>query len=208
MNSLRSWDAAYERGALAWRGTTNFEPKPALRKGSRVLELGCGNGKTASALSLQPVELHAIDVSPTAAKLCAELVKRVGGKAVVKQMDGLSLNYKDGFFDAVVAFHYFAHFYADERLQAVREARRVLKKGGKLYFKEFGSKDFRNGKGAQVEEKTFKRGKGIITHYFTIGEAKELLKPLTVETAETENWTVCLRGVEYARQLVKISAAK
>ena len=203
---VKAWEKDYKRKGAVWRGATNLVLD--LPKGSRVLELGCGNGKTASSLSLQPIELHAIDVSPTAVKLCADLVKRVGGKAAVQVMDGLKLEYPDGFFDAVIAFHYFAHFYAEERVQAVREAARVLKKGGRLCFKEFGTADFRNGKGTKVEESTFQRGKGIITHYFTVEEARELLKPLKVETAETEDWMVCLRSENYARQLVKITAAK
>lgn len=203
---VKAWEKDYKRKGAVWRGTTNLVLD--LPKGSRVLELGCGNGKTASALSLQPMELHAIDVSPTAVKLCAELVRRVGGTADVRVMDGLSLDYPDGFFDAVIAFHYFAHFYADEREQAAKEAQRALRKGGRLYFREFGTRDFRNGKGKKVEDGTFQRGRGIITHYFTVGEAKELLKPLKAETAETEDWTVCLRGENHARQLVKITARK
>jgi len=198
---LLAWEKDYrERGAV-WRGTTNFAP-PALK--GRVLELGCGNGKTASALSLQKqVELHAVDSSPTAVKLCRNLVERVGGKAQVKQADGLNLDYADEFFDAVVCFHYLGHLPAAERREAAREACRVLKKGGKLFFKEFGVKDFRFGKGKEVEPNTFARGNGILTHYFSQEEVRALFPWLEPESIESEQWSVLLKDEKYSREQIK-----
>ncbi|MEW5955433.1 MAG: class I SAM-dependent methyltransferase [Candidatus Micrarchaeota archaeon] len=195
---LLAWERDYRRRGTVWRGTTNFAP---LSLKGRVLELGCGNGKTASALSLrESIELHAVDSSPTAVKLCRELVDRIDGKAVVREANGLKLGYANGFFDAVVCFHYLGHLPVAERLKAVEEACRVLKRGGKLFFKEFGTKDFRFGKGKQVEENTFVRGNGILTHYFSQQEIRGMFPALEPESIEPEEWKVLLRGKEYRRE--------
>ncbi|NYZ75226.1 class I SAM-dependent methyltransferase [Candidatus Micrarchaeota archaeon] len=194
---LFAWEKDYRRRGAVWRGTTNFAP-PSLK--GRVLELGCGNGKTASALSLQKqVELHAVDSSPTAVGLCKQLVERVGGKAVVREANGLQLDYATGFFDAVVCFHYLGHMPSNERNKAVAEATRVLKKNGKLFFREFGTKDFRLGKGKEVEPDTFVRGNGIWTHYFSQEEVRGLF-PLLEESIEPEQWSILLRGKRYPRE--------
>ena len=195
---LFAWEKDYRHRGAVWRGTTNFAP-PSLK--GRVLELGCGNGKTASALSLQKnIELHAIDSSPTAVKLCNQLVERVGGKAVVREANGLKLDYENGFFDAIVCFHYLGHMPSHERSKAAAEAVRVLKKNGKLFFREFGEKDFRLGKGKEVEPGSFVRGNGILTHYFSQDEVKELFSSLELESIESDEWSVLLRGKKYGRE--------
>ncbi|HII38410.1 TPA: class I SAM-dependent methyltransferase, partial [Candidatus Micrarchaeota archaeon] len=195
---LRAWERDYRSRGKVWRGTTGFAP-PELK--GRVLELGCGNGKTASALSLSKgVELHAIDCSPTAVRLCAELVKRVGGNACVREANGLELPFEDGFFDAVVCFHYAGHLPANERVKAVGEAKRVLKRGGKLFFKEFGASDFRFGKGTQVENATFKRGNGVLTHYFSEEEVHGLFADFHEDSLGHEKWRVFLRGTAFQRE--------
>jgi MPBQ/MSBQ methyltransferase len=154
------------------------------------------------------VELHAIDSSPTAVKMCQEHVARVGGKADVRAMDGLALVWPDSHFDAVVAFHYFAHMPAEESEAARREAVRVLKPGGKLFFKEFGTGDFRNGKGTETEPGTFRRRGGILTHYYTEGEVRGLFPALKLEKFEFERWKVMLKGTVYPRERVHAEWSK
>jgi ubiquinone/menaquinone biosynthesis C-methylase UbiE len=123
-------------------------------------------------------------------------------------MDGTSLEYQSGFFDAVFCYHYLAHMPKAEREQAALEAERVLKRGGKLYFKEFGTKDFRVGKGTEVEPNTFKRHGGILTHYFTEEETRKLFAFLQLYSFESEQWRVTLRGKEYPREMLHAIFAK
>jgi ubiquinone/menaquinone biosynthesis C-methylase UbiE len=163
-----------------------------FRPGDRVLELGCGNGKTAAWLSARPVELHAIDFSPEAVNLCREAVRQAGGKADIRLMDGRKLLYPDGHFDIVICIHYLAHLKPEDRKKAAKEAERVLKPaGGMLIFREFGTGDFRSGKGRQLPEKrTFER-KGIIIHYFTKKEVPRLFPGLKPQSVEIRRWKMC-----------------
>jgi len=204
---LAAWERDYARRGALWRA--RGDPIPQMQSGWKVLELGCGNGKTTATLSLQPgVELHAIDSSPTAVEMCGECVKKAGGKGDVAVADGLHLPYADSFFDAVVAFHYFAHMPSEDSEKARAEAVRVLKPGGKLFFKEFGTGDFRYGKGTETEPGTFRRRGGILTHYYTEGEAKGLFSSLRLERFEFERWKVLLQGKEYARERVHADFSK
>jgi len=198
---LEAWERDYRRRGALWRA--RGDPVPQMQKGWRVLELGCGNGKTTTTLSLQPgVELHAIDSSPTAVKMCGECVKQAGGKADLKEMNGLALEWPANRFDAIIAFHYFAHMPSKDSAKARAEAVRVLKPGGKLFFKEFGTGDFRYGKGTEVEPGTFRRRGGILTHYYTEEEVCSLFPNLRLERFEFERWKVLLQGKEYARERV------
>jgi len=88
--------------------------------------------------------------------------------------DVASLPFQDAVFDAVFAFHVIGHLRENDRHRAALEAARVLKGGASLFFLEFGVEDMRAGKGLEVEPNTFRRGGGILTHYFSEGEVLEL----------------------------------
>lgn len=203
---LAAWERDYAKRGALWRA--RGDPIPEMKEGWRVLELGCGNGKTTATLSLLPIELHAIDSSPTAVKMCAECVKKIGGNGEIAAMDGLHLAYPPNHFDAIVAFHYFAHMPAEESEKARVEAVRVLKPGGKLFFKEFGTGDFRYGKGTEVEPGTFRRRGGILTHYYAEKEVRGLFPSLRLDRFEFERWKVLLKGDEYARERVHADFSK
>ncbi len=150
-------------------------PSERLDLGGRVLELGCGNGKGLKSIGAD--ELHAIDVSETACRLAR---KECPGANVVCG-DFCSLPFPDGFFDFVVARHAFGHLSKTEREEAAAECLRVLKSGGKLFFKDFAVGDLRYGKGEEVEANTFRRGNNAWYHYFSLGEATELFKDFREE---------------------------
>ncbi|PIO05801.1 class I SAM-dependent methyltransferase [Candidatus Micrarchaeota archaeon CG08_land_8_20_14_0_20_59_11] len=201
MNSLRSWDAAYERGALAWRGTTNFEPKPAIKKGSRVLELGCGNGKNLSALFGKGWKLYAVDFSPEAVRQSAELCRKHGEKCFLSVQDVRHLLFRNSFFDAVICFHLMGHLRKADRRAAVSEIKRVLKKGGLVFIRVFGEADFRNGKGAKKGD-CFVR-KGISTHYFSEKEVAGLFKGRNRVSLGSERWSVSYGGRSLPRHQIR-----
>jgi len=57
----------------------------------------------------------------------------------------------------------------------------------------------REGQGEEVEPGTFRRGSGIITHYFAKGEVEELflgMKPLFVGT---QRWKLRVKGDDLVR---------
>lgn len=195
---IAAWEKEYCRKGGLWRGTTNFVLD--LPAGSRVLEVGCGNGKNVSALCNSGFELYAVDSSPKAVELTGRVVRQLGGAAQCRVMDVRSLGFSNSFFDAVVCFHVLGHLLSGERAEAAGECVRVLRPGGRLYFKEFGLKDFRCGKGTVVEEGSFRRRTGIVTHYFSLAEARALFAGLELESRLVEGWSVSFRGVSYPRE--------
>lgn len=183
MRSKESWEYQYRMKASAWRDVTRDLPKEL--KGKRVLEVGCGNGKTSAGILLQNVkELVGIDFSKSAVKQCQ---KRFDGKknAVFLESDVLDMPFEKESFDAVVCYHTLGHLLKKERTNAVNEMKRVLVKEGRLYFEDFGKGDLRETKGKTVEKGTVERGNGITYHYFTKTELQTLFKSWKkVELAE------------------------
>ncbi len=199
-----AWERAYARRRIAWRGTTNFAPR--LERGARVLEIGCGNGKNLSALAQAELALdvYAVDYSPQAIALCkaSPVLRNAGVKFEV--MDARALRFKNNFFDAVVCFHVLGNMLESDRKRSAREAQRVLKTGGTLFFKEFGRGDFRFGKGVEVERNSFKRRTGIVTHYFAgRSEVKALFGGLELRDFESERWTVRYAGEALQREEIR-----
>jgi SAM-dependent methyltransferase len=191
-----AWEEEYTRKGAVWGGSVHH--LPPLPPGVRVLELGCGNGKSLSAMIGRNWEVTAIDLS-----LCALAMSRMhtgmreGGDTCAA--DARALPFASESFDAVCAVHIFSHLLKEDRLTAVAEAVRVLKKSGILYFSGFSTQDFRYSHGTPVEEGTVMRGSGICTHYFTQAETQELFCSLTPAAMITRQWLLRVRGQEFCR---------
>lgn len=112
--------------------------KAGLKRGSRVVDLGCGLGF----LSLEAARIvgsegrvTAVDQSPGALEaLREEAVERGLTNLVVLEADVAALPLDRGEADAVVARSIFS--YVPDRSSVLKEAQRVLKKGGVLSFFE------------------------------------------------------------------------
>lgn len=176
MEARKAWNLEYKRKREVWRERfTELFPEGAFA-GKKVLELGVGNGKTLQKILLQkPRSIKAVDFSLIAIRLCKE--KFAKEKSIeFLEADLKELPFKDSEFDVVVCFHTLAHLLRSERPKAIEEIKRVLKKRGKLLFEDFAVKDFRFGKGKEIEENTFQRGNGITYHYFTAKEVERLFE--------------------------------
>ena len=68
------WEEDYNRRGMLWGGVTHDLPDLPLR--SRVLELGCGNGKTLCAMIQRGWDVTAIDFASRAVALSREVVWR------------------------------------------------------------------------------------------------------------------------------------
>lgn len=203
-----AWEKEYRTGRGRWRGTTNFMLE--LPAGSRVFEVGCGNGKHLSSLFNKGFEVIAVDVSPSAVKLAKRLAEDFKAEANIIVGDACSLDFGDGFFDAVFVFHVLGHLTEEERGKAVAEVYRVTKKGGKCFFRGFGLEDFRFGKGSKVEENTFRRGTNVWVHYFSEGEVMELFEGagFKTESVATDKWTAEFHGRRYQRAEIQAEFAR
>ena len=199
---LLAWDRQYGEKGRIWRGAP--AKIPDLPAGSRVLELGCGNGKTLAAMLRRPWRVTALDISTLALRLGRDSSKdryHPAGPDFVAA-DAVHLPFQEGGFDAVIAFHVLGHLREIDRRRAAAEAARVLRGGGQLFFLDFGVDDMRAGKGEEVEAMTFRRGGGVFTHYFTEGEVIELFDILRLTSMITDRRLTRIRGVDHLRSEV------
>ena len=150
------WENDYSRRGRVWGGAVHHLPQTGA--GERVLELGCGNGKSFSALAETKCDVVGIDFSPSAAILCRSLTPR-NTLTNIALADVRSLPFEDASFDVVFAFHVIGHLPLSGRIRCAGESVRVLRPGGALYFSGFSVEDFRAGTGlgtdrAHSSEKT------------------------------------------------------
>jgi ubiquinone/menaquinone biosynthesis C-methylase UbiE len=117
--------------------------------------------------------------------------------------DARYLPFKDEAFDAVIAVHVIGHMPKPDRNLSSSEAARVLKPGGSLVFRDFSVNDFRYGTGDETECSTFRRGTGIITHYFFESEVTGLFSALRPVSITPRRWTMKVRGTTLLREEVE-----
>jgi len=191
-----AWQSDYSTRGRLWGG--NPSPLPPLSPGTRVLELGCGNGRNLPGMQSRGWDFTGADHAPEALRLSREAVKGNPGVALVVA-DARHLPFRAASFDAVCAFHVTGHLDNEGRHSLAREVYHVLKDGGEVFVREFGDSDFRFGKGKEVEEHSFRRGTGTLTHYFSTDELRDLFGEFTVVSTGEERWSMRVRGRDYPR---------
>jgi ubiquinone/menaquinone biosynthesis C-methylase UbiE len=196
---LKAWDRDYASRGRLWGG--GVKDLPNLPKGSAVLELGCGNGKTLSAMQSMPWRITALDVSIEAVRLCQASCS--SDQVHFLAADASHLPFVDRIFDAVFAFHVVGHVPMSEREKIASETARVLKVEGMLFFRDFGVDDMRAGQGLEVEPATFRRGRGVITHYFAAEEVSGLFSQLMPVSVATTRWRMRIIGQDMIRSEVE-----
>lgn len=115
-----------------------------LMPGERVLDVGCGTG-TLALLAAERVgaEGRVVGIDPSVemiAKAREKAVARVnqGAAAVSFEVAAIgSLPFEDASFDVVLSSLMFHHLPAEEQQSGLREVRRVLAAGGRLFIVDF-----------------------------------------------------------------------
>lgn len=93
-------------------------------QGKRILDVGCGLGMYVRAMRAFSDDVHGVDIDPDkVAKIGQELPN-------IKEAPAEKLPYADGFFDVILSHEVIEH--VDDDAQAIREALRCLKPGGRL----------------------------------------------------------------------------
>lgn len=105
----------------------------SLVEGEKILEVGVGTGKN---MPFYPerAQVTAIDLSPRMLERAVKRADGLGCTADFCEMDVQQLGYPDGSFDAAVSTFVFCS--VPDPIAGLREIRRVLRPGGRLYMLE------------------------------------------------------------------------
>ncbi len=96
-----------------------------------ILDLGCGAGGTTIALAQSGAGVTAVDPNPDKVRRLRQVTQAAGLQVEVRTGDAATLDFADEAFDWVILQDVLEHLQSPKR--ALREVRRVLKPGGKLY---------------------------------------------------------------------------
>lgn len=172
-----AWQKLYSKHGLQYGGSGDIVPlEPHLKPGMIVLDAGCGDGKTTEVLA-KKCEVVGCDFSREALVSLRSQRDRASMTNLVECNIAI-LPFEHEKFDAVSCIHALSHMPEKDRTRAAQELTRVLKPGGHLFIEGFGRADLRYGKGQEIEDSSFLRGNGILTHYFQEGEMPALFDGL------------------------------
>jgi len=146
-----------------------------------ILDLGCGTGRHTLLLADRGFNVPACDISETGIKMTRELIENSGLSNVsYSTQDMYNLNLDSDTLDGILCIWVQGHGIREEIAQGIREAYRVLIKGG-IFYTDFVTKDDSTyGIGDEIAPDTFVGGRpgeeGIPHYYTTIEELKELFE--------------------------------
>jgi len=174
------WERFYTEHKRPWRGigkiSLDLEPR------SKVLDIGCGTGKTTSALISMGMDVTGLDFSPSAISHCVSIF---GDKAKFTIAECERMPFPDKHFDAVVAVHVLEHLSETQLKDTVKEISRVLMPGGLVFVRSFAVGDMRAEGGDRNT-----RGNGIEYRYYTEEEMKGIFKGFELLSSERKDETM------------------
>jgi len=172
-----AWQRLYSRHGLQFGGSGEIAMlEPHLRPDRLVLDAGCGDGKTTATLARR-AEVVGCDFSREAL-LSLRGQRDSECKVNLVECNILNLPFESEKFHAVSCVHTLSHLMERDRSHAASELSRVLAPGGHIFVEGFGRADLRFGEGEKVEDSSFIRGNGIVTHYFQEGEIPSIFDGL------------------------------
>jgi len=141
-----------------------------------AMDAGCGDGKTTEALARR-CDVVACDFSREA--LLSLRSQRDPDRVVDSvECNIIQLPFGPEKFDIVSCVHALSHMLEQDRNTAAAELQKAVKKGGLVFVEVFGRGDIRFGEGQEVEDASYLRGDGIMTHYFREGEVPSLFQEM------------------------------
>ncbi|MDR2698125.1 MAG: methyltransferase domain-containing protein [Candidatus Methanoplasma sp.] len=171
------WERFYKENRRPWRGMGKIVLD--LEPGSKVLDLGCGTGKTTAVLIKMGLDVTGLDFSPTAIGYC---IGAFGDKAKFTIAECDRMPFRDGYFNAVVAVHILEHLNDLQLKDTVREMSRVLAPGGLVFVRSFAVGDARS----EGKDKNT-RGNGIEYRYYSEEEMKGIFKGFELISSERKD---------------------
>jgi len=200
-NQEAIWNIEYRKNEQKWRRETINLPK--FIKNKKVLEIGVGNGKTLRAILRQnPKNIVVMDFSSEALNRCKKIFHEK--KISFVKANVANLPFENEEFDIIVCYYVLNNLLEKEREKAVKEINRVLKTKGKLLFEDFAVGDFRetNKNQKTIEFHTIKNKKGIICHFFELGEIKKLFNGFSAKKLAQKTFNPIIHKPKLKRKII------
>lgn len=201
-----AWNDSYEQKGQQWRGHFDIAKySERLDLSGKVLELGSGDGNTASQMLNKAGNITCLDVA-----LSSFQVMPIKDMPVGKIVgDARSLPLKSQFYSTIICRHVLTHARHGDETLILKEIKRALADGGTLLIEVFTPNDMRHGKGQEIETDTFLRGDNLIWRFYSEEELKGLIEKAGLKIQKIEVLARSLRhdGVEHQRESVMIIAS-
>lgn len=169
------WDARWgtEGKSEYWqtpaRSVLRFLETCGPAEGKRVLDLGCGVGRHAFAFAEKGYGVLALDESQTAIDTLRAAAGEYGLLIDTLVSDYFHAGLDPDSFDIIVSYNVLYHGDYAFFMRSVDLCRRILKKGGKLFFTCPTRRDGKYGNGEKVADHTYRCQNSLHpgdTHYF------------------------------------------
>jgi len=136
-------------------------------------------------------EVYGSDISGTALKYSRRWLQREGLQAKLSRADMTQIPYPDAFFDAVISLYVIYHNTLANMKKTIAEIHRVLRPRGLVLLTFMSKRNYRYGRGRQLEPDTFVPDLGAdegVPHHFSNREEIESLlnafHPLQIDLDE------------------------
>jgi len=181
---MKDWDSLYQG-----RGIVQQEPSPRVleaiaffrsERAIRVLDLGCGTGRHTTYLARQGFEVYGCDSSAYGLRF----VRAAEPQVQLCRCDMGALPYRDEVFDGVLSHAVVQHGIVATVRRAIAEIRRVLRRGGVVFFTVPSTEHPEYLTGEEIEPNTKMNISAIDGdmphHYFTEAEMMSFFEEYTI----------------------------
>lgn len=197
-----SYDLNWRKGHI---NSIIFEENSKKLMKGQILYLGCNDGTSCCILSKYCSKLIGLDINEEALEAAKELIKKEGiTNTEFIHANLCSMPFKDNFFDGIYALQVIEHIFPEDQESALKEIRRVLKKGKPLYvqFPHPTNKDYTDwlskekGK-PEMHVFFFKSEEMIKEHFGKFFKIEKIFREFRVnpgrQNERQNSWTVVLR---------------